>query len=108
MRITKEQVVALQEFGEGFGAANKSLARPKLVELVRREARDVFRRIGLTGNHGDRQIFKDIAMNAAIAEGDMVPTQTAEEPAVGACPPDREPGVPDMQVINGTPWLGLV
>ena len=23
-------------------------------------------------------------------------------------PPDREPGVPDMQVIKGTPWLGLV
>lgn len=99
---------ALEEFGAEFAAANRSLARPKLVELVRREARDVFRRIGLTGNHEDRQRFKDVTTNAAIAEGEAVPTETTEEPAVGACPPDREPEVPDMQVINGTPWLGLV
>lgn len=34
------------------------------------------------------------------------PDQLIEE--VTSIPPDREPGVPDMQVINGTPWLGLV
>lgn len=45
---------------------------------------------------------------AATSEDQPAKGSRIEEPEVEVNPPDREPGVPDMQVINDTPWLGLV